>query len=439
MATGFYPVIDGKTRKAKANYAVVGGVTKKIAKMYAVVDGKTRLIWSGGSVNYVYTGIYAEQCTDSYSPEYSPTIYYYNYYLGTREDNKINMSASPIDLFNYSAATVSKDGSTMLMVHTDTTQDKHEIRKFSGTSYEKAYNINFEDVTGSYTSNAFPKLAKFNSDGTQLYVPAIDRLVKGDDYKVYIHVIDIGDTSATYNKSILLDIADTISGSASRSINDLELSDDLKYAAISITYKNSSAFQYKSYLFGAATPLTFSTRIHTQNKGNSEKNDVENVFLDPNGKYFNPYGYADNDNYDGTITSGTGYLYYISGTSVTRFSSSVGNASIGKHHLYNPKTNMYISKAGGNTVIYKVEGTTVTNLGSYTFYKNVPIDITEGNEVMLYARARQSSYGIYSGYTYQQLTTTDTGLINGYSYAAQICDYGNYGRGNAFFINRESQ
>lgn len=48
MATGFYPVIDGKTRKAKANYAVVGGVTKKVTKMYAVVDGKTRLIWGGG-------------------------------------------------------------------------------------------------------------------------------------------------------------------------------------------------------------------------------------------------------------------------------------------------------------------------------------------------------------------------------------------------------
>ena len=60
MATGFYPVIDGTTRKAKANYAVVGSTTRKINKMYAVVDGVTRLIWGGEmEINPVFNGLIA--------------------------------------------------------------------------------------------------------------------------------------------------------------------------------------------------------------------------------------------------------------------------------------------------------------------------------------------------------------------------------------------
>ena len=386
MATGFYPVINGTTRKAKANYAVVGGSTRKIGKMYAVVDGKTRLIWSGGGLDYIFAGIVSGYIYTSSSQEYVKV----NTYL--RNGDTITSNGNQ-DIYNsvtgYEIHTCSKDGNYFV---TKRISD-YNIYKWDSDAnkYVYSYKFNTDDIetdANVYSVSIGRHYMIFNKDASYFVIAA--EYDKGTSTKqgrvAGLFLYKNNGDSATFVKKIqLLDV-----GISSLNVDYFYcgLNDDWTYITLQFAYNSSSKVGYHSMLYSMDSNYNITNVLDLNANYSYSSSDDFPIILNCD-KINYPYVIMETPTVfdeEDTYYYNPSKLYYINGntaTSVVNLSSSSSNSIYGKREFVQSydKKNLYISY-GKNTNTnlslrsYLCDGATVTYLGNYAVNGFVSINST---------------------------------------------------------------
>lgn len=475
MATGFYPVIDGKTRKAKANYAVVGGVTKKIARMYAVVDGKTRLIWSPGGIDYLFRGLIY--------PDNSSGKIAFKTFNGS-SFNEATLVARSQSNGLLEKACISRNGMSMVISPTggaSTSTCPYYLYKYDATTgqyvYKTSYSVSsYFGRNGMYetygradshecyiTPNGkyfFAFIMVYNQDALPTtYSNTITRVTGDtsygkDDGNLMLCIFDIENDSFSLIKTIILvrnsDGPIGIANNHRLGLNTV-CSDD---GIIHIDYEEEKWDSYESTSEWIGTwskiiyfnPETIADDEFIVTHGNVSRttSDQESVKISSRGHYHHTAEYDSNGSYY--------QLYYLNNGKETRIAHSTSldgyiTSVGGLFGKYGPSSlSMYEDDLKGvlyvnreNTIsAYQMNEASLTYLGDFThtgrFYEIY--DISKSG--LCFYDSDNTSKHNYISYSISQLSRSADGMITAASVINTIDTNGIGHRCNIFMLDKES-
>lgn len=441
MAKGMYGSIGGVTKKIKKQYCVIGGVTKKIKKVYAVVGGVTRLVWNGGGITPLYTGLVHAFYTPgdpSYGSSYNPASGCWKMY--TRNGTSITQNTSYI---NYSSYTANQGSGKTSHEQAQFNFSANGQTGFYCYSWYDDYNHNNTIILYTYNKNTgsydYTKIADSKS-GSSTYtvdylfqaagVITVSTSNRAQCADSYVFVNQNGDKCLFVDITIggkIVGILCNISGktiSYDKTIfnlplsilSDVHASDDLETIAV------SSLYQYSGYTKGVYIYKRDDSYNYTQifkSEVTKDTHYARKVFVSRDGQYVMlpdlSYG----------VGNSVSQLYYVNGNSVTKTSFMTNSGyntsyfiknqgsqtrdgkflSIAKHS--NPQNSTY----SGSLFKFKTDGATITRLDSGSYEINTVgfSDFSENDDYCIYAGqvcacSRASNGDITVGNTISTLT-----------------------------------